>query len=76
MECLVISLPHLDKMPLHQVGEYLDSNVEHQMIESVNWSEEYPYKPITTFVVAVSLTRLYVFFSVISKDLRAVNRMI
>ena len=74
MECLVISLPHLDKMPLHQVGEYLDSNVEHQMIESVNWSEEYPYKPITTFVVAVSLTRLYVFFSVISKDLRAVNR--
>lgn len=73
MDCQIISLPQLDKMPLRTVGEYLDSNVEHQVIASVNWSEEFPYKPYTTFVIAVSGTRLYVFFSVISNDLRAVN---
>lgn len=73
MDCQIISLPQLDKMPLRTVGEYLDSNVEHQVIASVNWSEEFPYKPYTTFVIAVSRTRLYVFFSVISNDLRAVN---
>ena len=73
MDCQIISLPQLDKMPLRTVGEYLDSNVEHQVIASVKWSEEFPYKPYTTFVIAVSRTRLYVFFSVISNDLRAVN---
>ena len=73
MECSIISLPQLDKMPLQQAGQYLDSNVEHGVIECVNWSEEFPYKPYCTFVIAVSSTRLYVFFSVISKDLRAVN---
>lgn len=73
MDCQIISLPQLDKMPLRTVGEYLDSNVEHQVIASVNWSEEFPYKPYTTFVIAVSRTRIYVFFSVISNDLRAVN---
>jgi hypothetical protein len=73
MECTIVSLPQLDKMPLRQVGEYLDSNIEHLVINCVNWSEDFPYKPYTSFVVAVSSTRLYVFFSVISKDLRAVN---
>ena len=73
MECGIIFLPQLDKMPLRLVGEYLDSNVEHQVIASVNWSEDFPYKPYTSFVIAASRTRLYVFFSVISKDLRAVN---
>lgn len=72
-ELHVISLPQLDKMPLQDVGQYLDANVEHQVIDSVNWQESFPYKPYTTFVVAVSRSRLYVFFSVISKDLRAVN---
>ncbi len=55
------------------VGEYLDSHVEHQVIGSLNWSEEFPYKPYSTVVIAVSTTKLYVFFSVISKDLRALN---
>lgn len=72
-EFYVIHLPQLDKMPLKDVGQYLDANVEHQIIDSVNWQESFPYKPYSTFVVAVSDTRLYVFFSVISKDLRAVN---
>jgi len=73
MECQIISLPELDKMSLRMVGQYLDSRVEHNVIASLNWREEFPYKPYTTFVIAVSQTRLYVFFSVISKDLRAVN---
>ncbi|MBR6431936.1 MAG: hypothetical protein IKS64_03705 [Muribaculaceae bacterium] len=60
-------------MPLQQVGQYLDSHVEHEVIDCVNWSEDFPYKPYSTFVIAVSATRLYVFFSVICKDLRAVN---
>ena len=65
--------PELDKMPLCQVSQYLDANLEHEIIDNVNWAEQYPYKPICSFVVAVSLTRLYVFYSVISKGLRAVN---
>lgn len=73
MECVVLSLPQLDLMPLKQVGAYLDANVEHQVIECVNWSSLFPYKPYATFVIAVSTSRLYVFFSVISQDLRAVN---
>ncbi len=55
------------------VGQYLDSHVEHEMIACLNWSEQFPYKPYSCFVIAVSQTRLYVFFSVISKDLRAIN---
>ncbi|MBR5638641.1 MAG: hypothetical protein IKW83_02645 [Muribaculaceae bacterium] len=60
-------------MPLQQVSKYLDANLEHEIVECVNWQEEFPYKPFCSFVVAVSLTRLYVFYSVISKDLRAVH---
>jgi len=60
-------------MPLSQVSQYLDSNLEHEVIECVNWPNQFPYKPLCSFVVAVSCTRLYVLFSVISKDLRAVN---
>ena len=73
MECEIKQLPQLDRMPLQHVGAYLDANVEHQLIECVNWKDDFPYKPSTSFVIAVSSTRLYVFFSVISKDLRAVN---
>ena len=72
-ELLVKSLPELDRMPLSQVSQYLDANIEHEVIECVNWPEQFPYKPICSFVVAVSMTRIYVFFSVISKDLRAVH---
>lgn len=72
-ELVVKKLPQLDSMPLPQVSQYLDSNIEHEVIECVNWPEQFPYKPICSFVVAVSMTRLYVFFSVISKDLRALH---
>ncbi len=72
-ELLVKRLPELDRMPLSQVSQYLDANVEHEVVECVNWAEEFPYKPFCSFVVAVSATRLYVFYSVISKDLRAVH---
>ena len=65
--------PELDRMPLSQVSQYLDSNLEHEVIDCVNWSEKFPYKPFCSFVVAVSPTRLYVHYSVISKDLRALN---
>ena len=73
MECLIASLPELDRMPLRTVAQYLDSRIEHIVINCLNWSADFPYKPHCSFVVAVSSTRLYVFFSVISKDLRAVN---
>lgn len=72
-ELTILHLPQLDKMALPLAGQYLDANVEHQVIDSVNWKDEFPYCPLSTFVIAVSETRLYVFFSVISKDLRAVN---
>lgn len=72
-ELSVKRLPELDRMPLQQVVQYLDANLEHEVIDSVNWPEQFPYKPICSVVVAVSMTRLYVFYSVISKDLRAVN---
>lgn len=72
-ELVVKRLPELDRMSLPQVSQYLDANLEHELIDHVNWQEKFPYKPLCSFVVAVSLTRLYVFYSVISKDLRAVN---
>ena len=73
MDCHIISLPELDKMPLRMAGEYLDSHLEHEVIGCACWSDKFPYKPYATFVIAVSATRLYVYFSVISKDLRAVH---
>lgn len=72
-DLFVARLTELDRMPLKQVSHYLDANLEHEVIECVNWPNQYPYKPFCSFVVAVSSTRLYVFFSVISKDLRAVH---
>lgn len=72
-ELRILVLPELDKMTLQQVGASLDAKVEHEVIDCVNWDEEFPYKPYTAFVIAASTTRLYVFFSVISKDLLAVN---
>lgn len=72
-ELKIIIFPELDKMSLRQVGASLDAKVEHEVIDCVNWEGEFPYKPFTAFVVAASATRLYIFFSVISKDLIAVN---
>lgn len=72
-ELLVKKLPELDKMSLAQVSHYLDANVEHEIVGCVNWPDQFPYKPFCSVVVAVSLSRLYVLYSVISKDLRAVN---
>ncbi len=72
-ELVIPRLPQLDKMTLQQVGQCLDNNIEHELIDCVNWPNEFSYKPITRFVVAASDTRLYLYFSVIAKGLRAIH---
>ena len=43
-ELKIIIFPELDKMSLRQVGASLDAKVEHEVIDCVNWEEEFPYK--------------------------------
>lgn len=51
----------------------LDEKGARQSIDQLNWADEFPYKPLTTFTVAHSGTALYVDFLVRANFLRAEN---
>ncbi|MDD7342932.1 MAG: carbohydrate-binding family 9-like protein [Bacteroidales bacterium] len=66
-------IKRLDAMPFDEVGQYLDENLEHTRLDCVNWPEVHSYKPDCQVATAHSDKYLYVYFSVICQDLRAVN---
>lgn len=66
-------IPELDNMPLEKVSDVLEEKSSRQVIESLNWSDRFPYKPITIFDIARSEKNLYINFFVRGNCLRAVN---
>lgn len=49
----------------------LETEGARRIISCVNWREEYPYKPLSSFAVAHSATALYIDFFTRSNYLRA-----
>lgn len=65
--------PELDSMPMDQVGDYLEQKAQKHFIDCRNWSERYPYHPLTIFTIARTGRYIYVDYFVRCNYLRAVN---
>ena len=59
--------------PLSQVSEILEAQGVRQAIDCVDWPNEFPYKPITSFYIARDKECLYINYFVKGNYLRAVN---
>lgn len=70
---LVPYIADLDFLNTDAIFNRLESSGVRHTIESVNWKEQYPYHPLTTFTIAHSDKYVYVNFFVRCNYLRAVN---
>ena len=71
-----LSIPYikeLDTMTADEVIKALDDRGARRTIDTVNWPDQFPYSPLTTFSVAHSDTAIYIDFFVRCNYLRAVN---
>ena len=59
--------------PLSQVSEILEAQGVRQAIDCVDWPNEFPYKPITSFYIARDKECLFINYFVKGNYLRAVN---
>lgn len=66
-------LPELDNVSLSDTVKILHSDGTRQMIETLNWKDQFPYRPLTAFSIAHSGTHIYIDFFVRCNYLRAVN---
>lgn len=66
-------IPELDGQDLETVAKILDEKGTRRPIDTLNWKEQYPYRPLTSFSMAHSGTHIYVEFFVRCNYLRAVN---
>jgi hypothetical protein len=76
IEMKMITVPYLNS--INEVEEssltgFLEENGGRGVIESVNWSLEFPYHPITMFYVARTDKSLFISFFVRGNALRAVH---
>ncbi|HOG36524.1 MAG TPA: carbohydrate-binding family 9-like protein [Paludibacteraceae bacterium] len=65
--------PEFAELKLEQIADLLDEKGVCGSIDSVNWKEKFPYKPITFFYLARTSERLYIKFAVKGNLLRAVH---
>lgn len=63
----------LDFLNTDAVFNRLESSGMRHNIDELNWKEEYPYHPLTTFTIAHSAKYIYVNFFVRCNFLRAMN---
>lgn len=63
----------LDELETEAVLHALEERGERRTIESLNWREQYPYNPLTSFNIAHSDNYIYIDFFVRCNYLRAVN---
>ena len=56
-----------------EISTLLDRSGTRKQIGSLNWPEQFPYAPLTTFTIAHSATHLYIDFFVRCNYLRAEN---
>ncbi len=66
-------IPGLNENNLSEVITLLDMEGVHGSIDNVNWKEQYPYHPLTTFNCAHNGRYLFIDFFVRCNYLRAVN---
>lgn len=55
-------IPELDNAELETVGKILDEKGNKNPIDILNWKEQFPYHPLTSFSIAHSGTHIYVEF--------------
>ncbi|OIP85128.1 MAG: hypothetical protein AUK44_00430 [Porphyromonadaceae bacterium CG2_30_38_12] len=63
--------PELESKTLAEIAANIDEFGVSEMIEQVNWIQQYPYKPLTTFTLARSKTSLFIKFRVRGNLLKA-----
>ena len=66
-------LPQLDDLDANQIISLLDEKGERRTVECLNWKDQFPYRPLTSFSIAHSKKYIYIDFFVRSNYLRAVN---
>lgn len=66
-------IEELDSMTDDEIIKTLDTGGARRTIDTVNWKEQYPYRPLTAFAIARSQTAIYIDFFVRCNYLRAVN---
>ena len=66
-------LPDLESVGLEQAAEYIDECGTRFSVETLNWPQQYGYRPLTTVCAAHSKTDLYLLYQVHGNCLRAVN---
>lgn len=67
-------LPEITDLKNHdEILNLLEDKATRRTIESVNWANEFPYHPLTTFTIAHSGKALYIDFFVRCNFLRAEN---
>ncbi len=67
-------LPQLDSLSsFDAIVNLLDEKATRRTIEAVNWREQFPYQPLTTFTAAHSGKNIYIDFFVRCNFLRAEN---
>lgn len=65
--------PVLDSLPMEDVANALEEVGVRFSVESLNWPEKYPYRPLTVVMAAHSNRFIYIDFLVRCNYLRAVN---
>lgn len=65
--------PALDNLSLEEVANALEDGGARFSVESLNWPEEFPYRPLTVITAAHTGKCIYIDFLVRCNYLRAVN---
>lgn len=66
-------IPELNDVELDEAINILHDKGTRKMVETINWPNEYPYQPLTSFSIAHSGTHIFIDFFVRCNYLRAVN---
>jgi len=62
----------LNNVDIESSGDLLEEAGQNDTIEILNWPNEYPYKPITFFIIGRSNSSIFIKFSVRGTMLRAI----
>lgn len=71
-----LSIPYikeLDENNLDDAIRQLHENGRRQVVETINWKDQFPYAPLTAFGIAHNDTHIFIDFFVRCNYLRAVN---
>ena len=66
-------IPELDNIPLEEMSQILAERGCRFNVECINWKEQFPYHPLTSYSIAHSGNKIYIDFFVRCNYLRAVT---